>query len=275
MKFQSSAFLYADCFDNPTIEITGRLKDNFDELILSDLWPAEVLESMIVTGDDQATTRARSIISAYGISSKENAKFLDFGCGEGHCVIEAAKANVESYGYDIEEKWKPEKTAKATLTTSRDIILENAPYSIILLYDVIDHIMTHEEAVEVSKFIKSISDSNTVIRARCHPWTSRHGGHLYTSINKAYAHILLSEDELKKHLKEPVRRITRPLYEYGRIFEEAGLSAVDIKKSHSEMEDIFRSKELQTVFAMKLDANSEWQESVLPLTFIDYTLKVK
>jgi len=39
---------------------------------------------------------------------------------------------------------------------------------------------------------------NGKIFLRCHPWTGRHGGHLYKQINKAFVHFLFTKEELEK-----------------------------------------------------------------------------
>lgn len=262
-----------DCFDNINIELSGELKDNFDDLILSDLWPNEVPTSLIAKTDDQIAIRAKSIACSYGFHNiLENGKFLDFGCGKGNVVIEAAKIGVESYGYDPIEQWP---NYFSNIYTDIDTIKSIGPFSIIGMYDVIDHIETYEETLETMSIIGQLSDKNTIIKVRCHPWTSRHGGHLYETINRAYAHILMSSDELKKHCIEKTREIKRPLAEYQKIFKNSGFKILSLNKIQTPLEPIFKSPQFVSIFQKILGGDQKWQEDVLSISFVDYVLRLK
>lgn len=305
----------AGCFEKPKFLISGQFKDNIDNLILSDLWPNEVAPSLIVRNEQQITIRAKSIAHSYGLHKMNGKKFLDFGCGNGAVVIEACKMGLFAFGYDHVQQWSDlgvdaaKKALEATVkklakdgkltgdqadelidvvlsqdlahevdnfSIDKDYILSNGPYDIISLYDVIDHIMTHDEAVEAMSFVRGCATSDTVINVRCHPWTSRHGGHLYETINRAYAHILLSEEEYQKHATVKVRKITRPLAEYAKIFQKAGLIVCneETHMSRIPMEEMFLSEHLVKMFSAKLSGDADWQSHVLSLAFIDYKLKI-
>jgi len=263
----------AGCFEKPKFSISGQFKDNIDNLILSDLWPNEVAPSLIVRNERQITIRAKSIAHSYGLHKMHGKKFLDFGCGNGAVVIEACKMGLFAFGYDHVQQWSD----LDNFSIDKDYILSNGPYDIISLYDVIDHIMTHDEAVEAMSFVRGCATSDTVINVRCHPWISRHGGHLYETINRAYAHILLSEEEYQKHATVKVRKITRPLAQYAKIFENAGLIVCneETHMSRIPMEEMFLSEHLVKMFSAKLSGgDADWQSHVLPLAFIDYKLKI-
>ena len=263
----------AGCFEKPKFLISGQFKDNIDNLILSDLWPNEVAPSLIVRNEQQITIRAKSIAHSYGLHKMHGKKFLDFGCGNGAVVIEACKMGLFAFGYDHVQQWSD---LVDNFSIDKDYILSNGPYDIISLYDVIDHIMTHDEAVEAMSFVRGCATSDTVINVRCHPWTSRHGGHLYETINRAYAHILLSEEEYQKHATVKVRKITRPLAEYAKIFQKAGLIVCneETHMSRISMEEMFLSEHLVKMFSAKLSGDADWQSHVLSLAFIDYKLKI-
>lgn len=271
------------CFENPRFSISGKLKDNIDSLILSDLWPNEVAPSLVVRSEQQVAVRAKSIAHSYGLHNMRGKKFLDFGCGNGAVVLEACKMGLAAFGYDPIKQWPDDivlsqdltyEAGNFTFSTDLDQILSNGPYDIIGLYDVIDHIMTHEEAVEALSFVRKCATPNTIIKVRCHPWTSRHGGHLYETINKAYAHILLSDEEYQKHAKVKVRRITRPIAEYTKIFESSGFKIANCDKLSIPTEKLFSSEYLIKAFDSRLVGNANWQSFVLPMTFIDYVLNV-
>ena len=168
------------------------------------LWPEAVDPSMIcdVNSEDDKFERANSVLDLYIEENIKNKRFLDFGCGEGHIVM-AAEDNKAAFslGYDIKDTFSPSLKAKSPslFTTKWDDVVKNAPYDIILLYDVFDHI-EEETEVEVFKKIKDVLSNNGKIYSRMHPWTSRHGGHLYHEINKAFVHIALTDNELEDYL---------------------------------------------------------------------------
>jgi 2-polyprenyl-3-methyl-5-hydroxy-6-metoxy-1,4-benzoquinol methylase len=273
-KEQISSLLAAsEAFANPRFTLSGTLRKNFDSLILSDLWPLEVPESLIVTTPDQARLRARSIVHFYGLHTMKDKKFLDFGCGAGECVAEAARAGVKAFGFDPRKQWSDD--AEGTFSTDIKEINAHGPFDVIALYDVIDHTSSREKALEALRRAAVVSSRETVVRVRCHPYTSRHGGHLYESINKAYAHILLSEETLAKHLKEPVRKVKKPMGEYRALFDEAGFKLESTNKTLTPLEPLFRTPQMVEIFRMHLDGDKEWQEAVLPIAFVDFVLKLK
>jgi hypothetical protein len=73
---------------------------------------------------------------------------------------------------------------------------------------------------------------------RCHPWCSRHGGHLYNSLNKAFVHVVLSKDELIEmgHEVETVAKVIYPQGTYNDAIRLAGLkvNSQDIIRTSAE-----------------------------------------
>ena len=71
--------------------------------------------------------------------------------------------------------------------------------------------------------IRSVCAPNAKIFIRCHPWISRHGGHLYHQLNKAFAHLVFSPAELQMlnvDLAESIK-VVSPLKEYRNWFPRA------------------------------------------------------
>jgi len=124
--------------------------------------------------------------------------------------------------------------------------------------------------------VRAVCSPKTKVYVRCHPWTSRHGGHLYLTINRAYAHILLSDETLAKIECEPVRKITRPLSTYDKIFNDSGFNINSVDKIIRPMEKLLVSADVAAAFEQRLSgettANQQWQKHVLPIEFIDYVL---
>lgn len=201
-------------------------------LLNSKEWPHAVDPSLIcdITSDQDKEDRAEGILDLIIDVHLENLKFLDFGCGEGHvinrCRIQKPKMAV---GFDIKtsERWeKWEKTSNLMFTDNWTDVKNFGPYNIVLMYDVIDHmIMPDHELIAKLKELKGMLAVNGRIYLRAHPWASRHGTHLYHQINKAFAHMVFTKDELETlgYKQDEVRKVMTPLMTYERLFKSAGL----------------------------------------------------
>ena len=205
-------------------------------------WPTAVESSLICDQQSEAEKfdRAEGILDMVVTKPIKNAKFLDFGCGQGHVAEKALAQNCKlTVGYDIEaQNWDKRKLdEKLLLTTDWAEAKKSGPYDIVLVYDVLDHIVTPtykivdchnppNEIVEIFKAIKSVTAPAGTIYVRCHPWTSRHGSHLYQKINKAFLQLVFTDEELIKigatETTLAIQKITHPLDTYSKIFSLAG-----------------------------------------------------
>ena len=268
---------------SPKFSLSGSFDANeeaIEKLILSEFWPKAVPDSMIVRSQEAVSHRSKAIITSF-IGNLENKKFLDYGCGDGSCVITAAVQANYAAGFDIKEN--DEWIDGINLTTDFSKIKENGPYDVILLYDVFDHI-PEDQINGCLNQIHSVCHPKTKIRVRCHPWTSIHGGHIYESINKAYAHLFLSNDQLEKYQATFVRKITRPMKVYNSAWEQANFvvektETHKINWEHNNIGEFFGESDisnfLNTESPQKLLGSQEWQKTVLPVEFIDFTLTCK
>jgi hypothetical protein len=258
-------------------------------LLNSKEWPPAVDPALIcdISSEQDKEDRAEGILDLIIDIHLENLKFLDFGCGEGHVVNRSVSQNPRmSVGYDITEhdKWNQwTRNPKMLLTTDWGEVKAHTPFNIVLMYDVIDHIICSDaELIAKLAEIKSMLAPNGKIYLRAHPWCSRHGTHLYRQLNKAYAHIVFSDDELQAlgYKQEPVRKVKTPIITYEALFKAAGLKiksgAHQIKEG---VEPFFMNKPLVTQrikSAYKDVKNEEWQRTfpTTPLEnqFIDYVL---
>lgn len=250
--------------------------ESIEQLILSDFWPRAVPESLIVRTPEAALYRSRAVINSF-VGDLSGKKFLDFGCGDGLCVKSAINADL-AIGYDIVQHrdWDHNN-----LTTDFENVMKYGKYDKILLYDVFDHV--DECAVPtVMSQIREVADEHTIFHIRCHPWTSIHGGHLYLNLNKAFAHLFLTDEQISKYQTDKVRKIIRPLKTYTETWQNYGFQTVDmvVKKRTlaNDVGDFFDSPDvvdfLQHRSPQKLDADHEWQQSVLPIEFVDFKLKL-
>jgi len=199
-------------------------------------WPAAVDPSLIcnLSSDQDKEDRAEGILDLIIDIHLENLKFLDFGCGEGHVVNKSLLQKPKmSVGYDIREseKWKVwESTENMKFTTDWGEVEAEGPYNVILLYDVLDHmLMPDDKIVEELQKIKRVLAPNGKIYVRCHPWSSRHGTHLYHQVNKAFVHLVFTENELESmgyNTEVKANKIIHPITYYADCFKKAGLKVV-------------------------------------------------
>ena len=246
------------------------------DLLLSDNWPAAAPKFMICEDTEKdKTERAEGILSYVGEDLTDK-KFLDFGCGEGYVVREAAKQSKLAVGFDLEKTGElPWETTQDnfTLTTSIDKVKETGPYNIIMLYDVLDHAQNPEE---VLKQVASLCDAETKVIVRCHPWMSRHATHIYKDLNKAFVHLIFTEDELK--LMGITSKFTQkyfyPINKHKEWFDAAGFKLISNDVIRTSVEPFFKKPKI----AARLPLNEykgqfpQWQMSQ---SFNDYILTLK
>jgi 2-polyprenyl-3-methyl-5-hydroxy-6-metoxy-1,4-benzoquinol methylase len=199
-------------------------------------WPAAVDPLLIVDANSEQDKedRAEGILDLIIESSLKDKAFLDFGCGEGHVVKKSISQSPKiSVGYDIvnSEKWTAwEAKPNMLFTTDWEQIKKQGPYNVILVYDVIDHILGSEpEIINNFKQLKSVCAPKAKVYVRCHPFSSKHATHLYRKLNKAYAHIIFTEEELKQLGYDggiPVKKVMFPLSFYKRVFTTAGFKLI-------------------------------------------------
>lgn len=266
---------------NPKLIISGEFNESpnaIEEFILSDIWPKAIPDSLIVRSKESIIHRAKSIIGSF-VGNLNGQKFLDFGCGNGRCV-EAADNSKLSVGYDIkpDEDWKE---LNVNLTTNWGDVEKHGIFDKILLYDVFDHIK-EDELPNVLQKLSKISGPQTTIIVRCHPWTSIHGGHLYENLNKAYAHLFMTDEQLLKYQTSEVRKITRPMKTYKDAWNSGGfiVEKTDIHKTNWENHGVGKFFQESSIVEFldknspqKVSGTAQWQKDVLPIEFVDFTLK--
>ena len=118
---------------------------------------------------------------------------------------------------------------------------------------------------------------------RCHPWTSRHGTHLYKQLNKAYLHLVFSEDELyAMGLKETKATVfLEPLETYRKMISDAGLKILNEDHINHPVELFFTHEEAILRRIKEKWANSknqafatgkEFPREMLEIQFVDFVL---
>lgn len=226
-------------------------------LLKTKQWPVAVNPNLICdqTSDEDKDNRAEGIIEILIEKNLLNKKFLDVGCGEGHVAQIALKHKaVISVGHDLKKhpNWDKIRDDRLVMTTDFSEVEKHGPFDTILIYDVLDHMDGGQ--LELLEKIRDITNpTEGEIYVRCHPWCSRHATHNYHEVNKAYIHLVFTEDELKQMglTPEPNAKIVHPIGEYKKWFTGAGL-----KIKH---ESIMREK-IEPFFANNEEIRSRIQE---------------
>lgn len=267
-----------------SVEPTAEDYDSFEQLkkaLNSDKWPEAVNPNLICDPDSQQdkVERGRGIIELMIEEDLKGLKFLDAGCGEGHCAFLSTEYGTKtSVGFDIKEynSWNNfEKKDNLHLTTDFEEVNKHGPYDVITIFDVIDHI----KGMEVVTFLqacKSVLTDNGKIYMRCHPFVSRHATHLYHELNKAYVHLVFSPEELKQLVPdskyaEESTGVTHPIATYNNYIETAGLKVTNRRDITEKIEPFFKIPKIAERI-MKHTEFESFPEFQLSIMFIDYVL---
>ena len=203
------------------------------ELITRSEWPEAVPSEHICNETEiDKQERAEGILEIFMPKLLTGMSFLDYGCGEGHVVKKVIENGASiAVGFDLVATgpftW--EQSENGMLTTDFEKIKNHARYDRVLIYDVLDHCGDSNTIDTILLNAISVLKPNGKIYVRCHPWTGRHGGHLYKSLNKAFAHFLLSDEELKEigiTLDSKIIKMLHPENTYKSCFRKNNLRIV-------------------------------------------------
>lgn len=239
-------------------------------------WPQAVSPFMIVRTDIEKQFRAVQIVGLIPMAL-EGMNVLDCGCGEGQIAGEVAARAKRVTAYDPfcdQDKWQDKPNL--LFTNNLDVVQERGPYDAILLYDVIDHLEGESPATFLATMGKLLAPNGRVFM-RAHPWTSKHGSHLYeTNLNKAYAHLALTPDELviAGFDVKPNLRIVRPMAAYEQFAKTAGLKVLDRKGHNDPVEPYFSGELLDRIIGVtwKGEIAPEDALKIMSNSLIDYIL---
>lgn len=259
--------------------------DSFEALnkaLNSDKWPEAVNRGLICQPDNEndKIDRGKGIVELMIEENIDGLKVLDFGCGEGQCALAASDQQPTLVvGYDISEspKWNDYKKDNLIYTTDFIEVVEHAPYDVIIIFDVLDHIQHPDSPATMLKKAKQVLSEKGKIYMRCHPFTSRHATHLYHELNKAYVHLVFTEEELATILpeskwKEPNIGVTYPIKTYADYINEAGLKVVNRRDIKDKVESFFKIPKIAERI-MKRTRMPSFPEHQMSLQFIDYVLE--
>jgi 2-polyprenyl-3-methyl-5-hydroxy-6-metoxy-1,4-benzoquinol methylase len=261
---------------------TEQLRELTDLRILakSESWPLAMDENKIVQDTEEEKLHHSAQYINFVLKNKiYEKKVLDFGCKEGHLGYVASTLFNTSLmcSYDLENhNWDHfEKSENLIYTNNWDDVVSHGPYDVININDVIDHSQEFDKSLE--KIIKVKSESGRIY-VRCHPWTSRHGGHLENQLNKAYLHLVFTENELYQLGVKPtnVAMFTDPLATYSNLFKQAGLTIMReyIHRKSVELFFVHNPTILRRIKEKWKNSNSadKFPREILEIEYVDFTL---
>ena len=193
--------------------------------------------------DDECYERADYILNDVVKFDLKGKKLLDFGCGAGHVADLASKVAGSSHGFDIHRhKNKIWSSDSIKFTSNWPNIISDGPYDFVISHDVFDH---SRFPLEDMHRVFSVLKPGGKAFFRCHPICSRHGGHLYKTFNKAFAHLVLNENELKDlSLKLPPQRVIYPIKTYESYANRIGFKIISTIAVQQDVEDFFVNNDL-------------------------------
>jgi 2-polyprenyl-3-methyl-5-hydroxy-6-metoxy-1,4-benzoquinol methylase len=250
-------------------------------LVHQDQWPVAIEPYLISNQDseDDKLIRAEGIIQDFIKTPLANKNFLDIGCGEGYVTYLSSFDTKKSVGYDIiSQNWDHfDKKDNLEFVTSAGF---QDKFDVILLNDVLDHA---DKPIELLKLAKNAQADNGTIHVRCHPWTSRHGTHLYRQLNKAYLHLVFTEPELYGLglIPEKVNPLIDPINTYKEWFAEAGLKIVREEAISQDIETFFTTqpvllRRIKEKFVqshdVELASGTKFPRDIIQIQFADFVL---
>ena len=251
--------------------------ESLKKALLSDKWPNAVNPSLICDTNSESDKKERGtgiIELLIEDPLTKDQKFLDYGCGEGHCVSSAPDilGCGIAVGYDI-KKYNWPIIPNTKFTNSIDDVALLGPYDAILMFDVLDHV-ENESPTDLLKKAMSLLAPKGKIYLRTHPWMSRHGTHLYQKLNKAYTHLVFTDEELKQlsdHVPDANIKTTTPINTYKKIFDDCGAKISSERKITEKVEPFFKIPKISERI-MQNTKHDKFPEFQMGLQFVDYVL---
>lgn len=263
------------------MEVKARLKglnvlSQITKMLESGLWPSSNDSNSTLYDDDsnklyKLADHALDNIIKFDVKGK---KVLDYGCGEGHLVSSCMAKGAEAHGYDkVFFKNGIWLAHEFNFTNYWLKSISNGPYDFIMCYDVVDHSLY---PVNDLSRIRSVLAPNGLAFIRCHPICSRHGGHMQKYSNKAFAHMILSPEELKiLNITLPAQRVIYPLSTYDGLIKKAGLKVYSRRIVSDPVESFFKTKPIiakRINEFFKLDSSAPMPEFQMSQSYIDYVV---
>lgn len=196
-----------------------KIKNKYADIrrtIEKSFWPCAIHPNVIFK-KEEGFSYARGVVEHIIDEEIAGKRVLNFGFDD-YPVSELIH---EEYDPEISVRYsfcelKEKSTNTFFSTTDIEKVRLKAPYDIILIYDVIDHI--EEDPVGLLKEAKRLLKKNGTIYVRFHPYCSRNALHLHHDLNKAHIHLLFTQEELKKIVPKSKIKFNRGII-YPHLYE--------------------------------------------------------
>lgn len=233
--------------------------ENIKRLVASPLWPSAVPSQLIVTNDEQKQNRAKSICVAYFNKTTPEESILEYGCEEGHITRELRARGKPAYGFN------PTVAPNEFLFKSLDDIPVKQ-FKYILLYDQIDHWGNNPDETMAHVLNRLLPDGQLIIRL--HPYTAIHGTHLYLTLNKAFAHLFLSNNDIIElgGVQTPTIKLTNPIAAYVNFFNRNKLRIIKKEIIKQPLPEFFDNSLMKYLIDTLNQPNLL---DTLPINFVD------
>ena len=261
----------------PDPAVIAARKGHIAQLLEIDCWPEAVTSRYTKEPkEEDHIKRANAALHTMLTESVDGKVFLDFGCGDGWIANQVIERGVsESHGYDIKESnyWKQHKD-NVVFSTDWGEVPKNH-FDFVMLYDVLDHVV---DPIEVMGQVKESLKKDGRVYIRCHPWTCRHGSHLYQKgLNKAFIHLFLSNDEIEEVIGEPqmfTRQEINPIEAYHWWFNE--FEIVKERVQREQISEFFHVPAFKDLLSAErgIPRGKDFDDFMerMELVFVDYEL---
>jgi len=242
-------------------------------------WPPAVPPGLLVRGEADRQLRAQQILE--WATPSPGSTFLDCGCGDGRVAALAAEHCRIAVGYDPapHPHWQSCAADNLFLVQEWDRATVHAPYDLIVAFDALDH-LAGRSPVQLLRELTALLAPGGLLKLRCHPWTARHGGHLYEEPgeikNFAYLHLLLDPADWEQlGRSRPEWRVNRPWATYDGLVKATGLEVITRRAQLQDPEEFFSGDLLRrlTRAAWEDQVDAATARKILAHQFIDYTLR--
>ena len=230
-------------------------------------WPAAINFHELASTEEEKLIRGAYIVNKHRIRPNARTRFLDYGCGEGYVAKYLSKNKLAvNIGYDPQVK--ATQTDRYLLTADLAQVKAQAPYDVIMAYDVLDHSPNPRRTLQE---IASLANRKTQIYVTTHPWCSRHAGHDYQQHNKAFSHLFLPLPP--EQVSWP--KVYYPLNNYAELFADL-FNVQKVSKERQRLEKFFTDTQhivghLEELYSDKL-VNIRRK---LEICFLHYQLQLK
>jgi hypothetical protein len=245
--------------------------NKYKKLIYRSVWPKAVPDyHLVIDSDQERSQRASRMLDQLVDLPLKDKNVLVFHCGPGDLAYAASKIT-NAVGYNPQSLGWSRFPANHNLkfTTDFDEATSLSPYDVII-HDSLEYSQSPIDRLVMASHL--LSDKGRIY-LRCHPWSSRHGMDNLRVFNKAFAHLYLTDLELKEMgiTSLPTQRVINP-ETYREWITAAGLMIRRARNITQSVENVFRGSIMSPVLK-DLYTTTEFPEDMLKICYIDYILE--